>query len=251
MAASIQLDGYQAVCHWPVNRIIWHSSRFIATPVVAATVAGWMPGFYDSDHMAVSPIVLALLLFLFSDFAIFLSHWAHHSIKAIWPLHAVHHSAEVLTPITAYRQHPLGILVNVSFQSIVIGGLWGVLIGVLNPSTTFATIAGVNAFIVVANLTITNFHHTHIWVSFGPFWERIFISPSQHQIHHSTDPAHFNKNFGHILAVWDWIFGTLYITQGEEDVTFGLDSKADAPLMTHQLWPIFWSPLKRLFGRTP
>ena len=224
-------------------------SRFVATPVVAAAVAGMVPWAATGSDTSLHPILLALILFLSADFASYWSHRAHHTISAIWPLHAVHHSAEVLTPITAYRHHPLSILVNLSFQSIVIGALWGLLIGVFDHSASLATIAGANAFVVIANITVANFHHAHIWVSFGPFWERVFMSPAQHHIHHSTNPDHFNTNYGQILSVWDWMFGTLYVTESKESVSFGLDSKADAPLMTQQLWPIMWTPLKRMFGR--
>jgi sterol desaturase/sphingolipid hydroxylase (fatty acid hydroxylase superfamily) len=32
-------------------------------------------------------------------------------------------------------------------------------------------------------------------------------------VHHSANPKHFNKNFGSCLALWDWMFGTLYMPQ--------------------------------------
>jgi sterol desaturase/sphingolipid hydroxylase (fatty acid hydroxylase superfamily) len=225
-------------------------SRFVATPVVAATVAEALPASVLGSG-ALSPVVLALVFFVTTNFATYWAHRAHHTIGTLWPLHAVHHSAAVLTPFTAYRQHPLSILVTVSFQSVVVGTLLGVLVGVLDPEASFAKIAGANAFIVLANLTVSNFHHAHIWISFGPVLERIVMSPAQHQIHHSTDPAHFNRNYGNVLALWDWMFRTLYITGAQEQVRFGLDSEADAPLMTHRLWPILWTPLRRMFGPPP
>ena len=196
-----------------------------------------------------SPIGLALMLFIFADFALYWVHRAHHSVRLIWPLHAVHHSAEVLTPITTYRQHPMGGLVAASIQTFMVGGAFGLLLGAFNPDATLLEIAGANAFTVIVNLLFTNFQHSHIWISFGPFWERIFISPAQHQVHHSTNPAHFNKNFGQTIALWDWLFDSLYITGKNEQITFGLDDEADAPLMTHRLWPILWNPMQRMFAR--
>lgn len=221
-------------------------TRFVATPVVAAGVAGMLPG-AALGNAPLSPLLLAFLLWIVGDFANYWNHRAHHSIKTIWPLHAVHHSAAVLTPFTTYRQHPLGILISTSFQSIAVGCLWGILVGVFDPTATMAEIAGANAFIVIANLTIANFHHAHIWISFGPVFERFIISPAQHQVHHSTNPNHFNKNFGQTLAIWDWLFGTLYVTKAHEDITLGLDGKADAPLMTHRLSTVLWDPLHRMF----
>jgi sterol desaturase/sphingolipid hydroxylase (fatty acid hydroxylase superfamily) len=87
------------------------------------------------------------------------------------------------------------------------------IVGVISPDTPITELVGVNAHVVAANLTGANFHHAHIWISFGPMLERLFISPSQHHINHSRKPAHFNRNYGRILAIWDWMFGTLYITR--------------------------------------
>jgi sterol desaturase/sphingolipid hydroxylase (fatty acid hydroxylase superfamily) len=129
---------------------------------------------------------------------------------------------------------------------VIFGVVFGLMVGTFTPDLTIGEIAGANAFVVLANLTVSNFHHSHIWISFGPVLERIFISPAQHQIHHSIEPKHFNRNYGQALALWDWMFGTLYVIREREVVTFGLDDKADAPLMTHRLGPILIDPLIRM-----
>ncbi len=223
-------------------------ARFTATPAVAAYVAGFMP-VAPLGGETLSPVGLAFLLVIVADFTVYWSHRAYHTIKVIWPLHAVHHSAEVMTPITAYRAHPLSILLLTSFNTVVIGALLGMLVGAFRPETTIWEIAGANAFVVVINMTLLNFHHSHIWVSFGPVLERLIISPAQHQVHHSRNLEHYNKNYGRIFAVWDWMFGTLYITRADETVTFGLEDAADAPLMTHRLWPILWEPVRRIVAQ--
>lgn len=196
---------------------------------------------------ALSPLALAFLLWLVSDFAIYWMHRAHHQIRLIWPLHAVHHSAEVLTPITAFRQHPLAIVNATLVSTLLIGTAQGLLIGALDPGALVAEVAGVNAFAVGSRLALANFHHSHIWISYGPVLERIFISPAQHQIHHSVDPAHHNRNFGQTLALWDWLFGTLYIIRGHENLRFGLEGEAEAPLMTHRLDQLLINPVRRLW----
>ncbi|MEL6701787.1 MAG: sterol desaturase family protein, partial [Pseudomonadota bacterium] len=115
------------------------------------------------------------------------------------------------------------------------------------PGFTVAQIAGVSVFFSVTALLMLNFHHSHIWVRYGRVMEHVFISPAQHQIHHSVEPRHFNKNFGQFLAIWDWMFGTLYIPEGREDIRIGLDAPEDAPLMTHSLWTALWNPLQRMW----
>jgi sterol desaturase/sphingolipid hydroxylase (fatty acid hydroxylase superfamily) len=66
--------------------------------------------------------------------------------------------------------------------------------------------------------------HTQLWISFTGWLGHLFMSPAHHQIHHSRNPAHFNKNLGSCLAVWDWIFGTLYIpSRHSEKLEFGVE----------------------------
>jgi hypothetical protein len=40
----------------------------------------------------------------------------------------------------------------------------------------------------------------------------------------SRNPAHFNKNLASCLALWDWMFGTLYVPSAEpEKLEFGVE----------------------------
>jgi hypothetical protein len=60
--------------------------------------------------------------------------------------------------------------------------------------------------------------------------EHIVISPAQHQIHHSRAVEHHDKNYGEVLAIWDWMFGTLYVPNGRETIDFGLADAEGRPL---------------------
>ncbi|MBI1418151.1 MAG: fatty acid hydroxylase [Limimaricola sp.] len=225
-------------------------TRLSAAPLVAAGVVRLI-GRDPAAPPLLGPVALALLMWVLSDFLLYWIHrWFHH-LRPLWPLHAVHHSAEVLTPFTAFRQHPGALLVSSVVYSVLIGAAQGVLVGTLDPDTTIATIAGINAFIVLAHAALANFQHSHVWISYGRVLEHVFISPAQHQIHHSTDPAHYGRNFGTMLALWDWMFGTLYVIRGAEDITFGLTDRDDAPLATHRLGPVMLSPLRRMIGARP
>jgi sterol desaturase/sphingolipid hydroxylase (fatty acid hydroxylase superfamily) len=186
-------------------------------------------------------------MWLPSDFAVYWSHRLFHRWQVIWPLHAVHHSAAVMSPFTSYRQHPLALLLTTWAETIFVGLCQGLMIGTLTEGMALAEIAGINLFIVLANAGLAALHHSHVWLSYGPVMEHIVISPAQHQIHHSTDPRHHDRNFGNSLALWDWLFGTLYVIRGHETLTFGLDGKAEASLMSQRLWPVLWDPLRRVF----
>jgi sterol desaturase/sphingolipid hydroxylase (fatty acid hydroxylase superfamily) len=154
-----------------------------------------------------------------------------------------------MTPFTAYRTHPLELVYSVAGTALLVGLVQGVLVGGTGIEVSPAEIAGVNTFSILTNLAFKTLHHSHVYLSFGPVFERILISPAQHQIHHSDDPAHYNRNYGSSLALWDWLFGTLYVIGGEEDLAFGLSGAEDEALMTQRLWPVLIDPIRRMAAR--
>jgi sterol desaturase/sphingolipid hydroxylase (fatty acid hydroxylase superfamily) len=214
------------------------------TTSLAALVAGLVPALLPVQDLG--PVALAFLLWLPSDFALYWMHRFYHRFSVIWPLHAVHHSAEVLTPFTTYRQHPLSLLLTGWGVAGFVGLSQGLLLGVLSEDIAVAEIAGINLFILLTNAGLAALHHSHVWLSYGPLLERILISPAQHQIHHSTDPAHYGKNLGNSLAIWDWMFGTLYVIRGTERLTFGLTEPVEQALMSQQIGPVLWDPVRRI-----
>ena len=49
--------------------------------------------------------------------------------------------------------------------------------------------------------------HAQLDWTYGPLY-RVFVSPVFHSIHHSTDRAHYDKNYAKIFSAWDFLFGT-------------------------------------------
>lgn len=168
------------------------------------------------------PLLVGLCILLANDFTVYWVHRLHHESVRLWPFHSLHHSAEVMTPITVYRKHPVYDLFSSILRGVAYGSVQGVLLALFFGSVSVSTIIGINAFYFLFNLAGANLRHSHIWLSYGCFLEHILISPAQHQIHHSRAPAHHNKNYGEVLAIWDWMFGTLYVPQGAERLEFGL-----------------------------
>lgn len=163
-----------------------------------------------------------IVLFLTQDICRYWNHYLHHETRFLWPFHAVHHSAEVMTPLTFLRAHPLCYALQSIFMSAAMGLVQGlilyVLIGPLEVWVYFAGFWAFNAYVFFGS----HLRHSHIWNSYGPVLEHVLISPAQHQVHHSSDPKHHDKNYGEVFAIWDWMFGTLYVPEGPEDLTFGI-----------------------------
>ena len=187
------------------------------------------------------------MAFVFEDFTRYWVHRLAHRIPALWQLHQVHHSAAVLTPLTIYRAHPLDALLLRTASSLALGvgaglgaWLWGV-------KLSFVEIMGIHALSVVWNFAGSNLRHSHVWLSYPSWLQRILMSPAQHQIHHSVQVKHYDKNFGSILAIWDYLFGSLYQTHKREALVFGLEPSE----LNHEdtIISSLWSPLLCAFQR--
>ncbi|MGB0506780.1 MAG: sterol desaturase family protein [Pikeienuella sp.] len=159
-------------------------------------------------------------------------------------LHKTHHSATTLTPITVYRMHPLeGVLY--ALRSVAAQGLTiAVFFFLFGGKVDLYTIIGVNVLAFLFHVTGSNLRHSHINISYWPWLERVRISPAQHQIHHSLAEEHYDKNFGAALAVWDWLFGSLHLSEPERELSFGLEESE----MSHpsNLLFIYLQPMKEI-----
>src|SRR6201999_3875210 len=125
-----------------------------------------------------------------------------------------HHSAEALTFFTSARAHPLEYLhmqAGIAVFGAVGGGLFLYLTG-----TTLQAVTSV--FFETFALA----QHSHLPVSFGRL-SHVFTAPVMHQIHHSAEERHRDRNYGTQLAIFDWLFGTLYIPQPGEAYRLGLN----------------------------
>ena len=174
-------------------------------------------------------LVYSVAISMASDFGYFLFHWASHSFGPLWAIHKLHHSAEVMTPLTAARVHPFERIALGPIRAVTVGLLIGPAVYFYAGETSTLTILGLEALGLVFNLLGHVLHHSHVWLYFGPVVGRVIISPAQHQIHHSSLPQHLDKNFGEHWALWDWMFGTLYLPKGREPLKFGLAGYSRQP----------------------
>jgi sterol desaturase/sphingolipid hydroxylase (fatty acid hydroxylase superfamily) len=205
------------------------SYQSISNAVVVALVAIAGPVAPSMLPAVVSRSAITMLLFIGYEFGYWFDHWLKHKIPFLWEFHKVHHSAEVLTPITNFRIHPVDswIFANIlAVTTAVAGGLGNYLFG--NTTYQYA-ISDTNLILVIFIYAYVHLQHTHMWIPFRGMLGRLFVSPAHHQIHHSTNPKHFNRNFGSCLALWDWMFGTLYVPgKHRERLTFGVADRTGA-----------------------
>ncbi len=216
------------------NRAFMPGGALSAWLLGGISIAAVAAGTEDLLHGALSispapvpwtfPALLAftVTLALISDLSTYLVHALHHRVPLLWEFHKVHHSAEVLTPITLYRKHPVYTVLSRCMDIAVIGPLQGIVAFCFPGDADTLTLFGANLVFALFNTLGSNLRHSHVWVPFGFYLSHVFISPAQHQIHHSKARRHWNKNFGEAFALWDWAFGTLYVPKERETLEFGL-----------------------------
>ena len=166
--------------------------------------------------------VATVLIFVAADLGFYVSHYLQHKVPILWEFHKVHHSAEALTPITAFRSHPI----DQALDAICMGTMTGLAIGCstycFGASIGRILLLGTNLFVFIFNITGAHLRHSHLWLSYGARFSRIFVSPAMHQIHHSRATRHIDRNLGGCLAIWDRLMGTLYVPRAREEMSFGL-----------------------------
>jgi sterol desaturase/sphingolipid hydroxylase (fatty acid hydroxylase superfamily) len=200
-------------------------------------VGAWMLKALDARFGAVSPhpqgflasLVLTVTVYLASDFAYWLDHWLSHRVPCFWEIHRVHHTAEGLTPFTNFRVHPLETLKFYNIVALFSGAALGINAHLWGFTPSHLQVLQTDVIGLTFTLTILHLQHSHVWISFRGLAGRLFMSPAHHQVHHSTEPRHFGKNLGGAFAIWDHLFGTLYVPAVErEPLTFGMEGETEA-----------------------
>ena len=200
--------------------------------VIASAIFYWLHGisWLSSGSFQNVPDYFVVFLFTFFIFLLddFSKYWVHrwmHKWPILWALHKVHHSAEVLTPITVYRTHPLEGIVFTLRGTFTQGVSISTFIFFFGNSVDLYTVLGANILLFLFNTAGSNLRHSHIGIRYWGWLEYILISPAQHQLHHSIDVKHHDKNFGAALAIWDYLFGSLHHSVEIDDLKLGVDNQ--------------------------
>jgi sterol desaturase/sphingolipid hydroxylase (fatty acid hydroxylase superfamily) len=170
-----------------------------------------------------SPVWRGILWLLVTDFTTYWVHRVQHASRFVWAFHATHHSQEQLNFATTTRFHPVDhwFADTVKFVPQMALGA--------------SPLSWLPLYLAMDFVTITQ--HSRIAWRLGPL-SKVLVTPWFHSFHHSTDPRHYNKNFGGLLSIWDHMFGTA-VDAPEQPREYGL---VDIKM------PTFLSTLLRPFG---
>ena len=167
----------------------------------------------SSSSMSIVNCLLVSFAILLSDFLQYVNHRINHQVPFMWDMHEFHHSATEMTIFNIRRETPLEkipfawILIPFRVFSFFLINYY-VSSGFFLPVFILLLYASISIFLDYLG-------HSSIKVILPKPLSYIFMSPSLHWLHHSTNPKHHDCNFGQMFTIWDKLFGT-YL--GEEHI---------------------------------
>jgi sterol desaturase/sphingolipid hydroxylase (fatty acid hydroxylase superfamily) len=174
-----------------------------------------------------------LTLLVLADFLQWCVHNLLHRVPALWAFHKVHHSITTMDWIGNWRFHWVEIVVYKSLQWLPLAWLNA------SPAAAFA--------VAVVATVWGDFNHANLDVGLGRLGY-LLNSPRMHLWHHDqSSEGGTAKNFGIVLSIWDFIFGTAFWPRDRSPERLGYPAMEEMPQTFHG--QIAW-PLSRL-ARVP
>ena len=155
----------------------------------------------DSDLL-----ITWIFAFIAYDFFYYWMHRISHERQIFWASHVAHHQSEEYNLSTALRQTGTGFLISWVFYIPLF------LIGV--PSYVMVTVASIN-------LIYQFWVHTRHIPKLG-WYEYIFVTPSNHRVHHAQNDLYIDRNYGGVFIIWDRIFKTFQEENENEECIYGI-----------------------------
>ena len=187
---------------------IQHICILVYNPIITEH---WHLGFKLLSRATDSIFVKSVLGFLILDLAAYWLHRLDHKVPWFWRIHQLHHSDRELDFTTHLRKNPLSAIYSVPYFYLVQFFFDVPLYG------------GIAYLVLIESIGFIAHARNERSVKFNRVLQTVgLISPSYHRIHHSTNAADWNSNFGMILNIWDRLFGTYRRQPINGEIRFGI-----------------------------
>jgi len=212
-------DALNSLAMGMLSRVTQILYALIPFSIYAATYERWALFTWENTAIA---LVLAFVLY---DLAYYWVHRVGHVMNISWASHVIHHSSEEYNLTTALRQTSV---------PNVIGWVFYIPLALLGfPPWILLTVASFN-------LLYQFWVHTQVIRRMPEWYEALFVTPSNHRVHHAKNKCYVDKNYGGVFILWDRIFGTFQPELDEEKVVFGISTQLAS-------WNPIWGNLHILF----
>jgi sterol desaturase/sphingolipid hydroxylase (fatty acid hydroxylase superfamily) len=162
-----------------------------------------------------TPFTGGLLAYIASTWMFYFWHKARHDIYWLWLLcHQVHHSPARLEAITSFYKHPIEIVLDSLFMSLLLYPVLGL---ARESSIWLSWFSAMGEMIYHANLS------TPRWIGF------LFQRPESHRVHHEHRRRLCAKNFSD-LPLWDILGDTFYNPEVDHFTVTGFEPGEETKL---------------------
>ncbi|KUM02712.1 sterol desaturase family protein [Chromobacterium subtsugae] len=144
--------------------------------------------------------------FIAWDLSFYCMHRAHHTWRIFWAVHVVHHQGEHFSLSLGIRNSWYSSLTSLLFVApLAVLGL---------PLEMFVAASSFHYAVQLYN------HNAFVGKS--GWLDRVLVTPSNHRVHHATDPIYLNKNFGGTFLIWDKLFGSYQAERDDVPLRYGV-----------------------------
>lgn len=188
--------------------------------IILYTAIIYAPQFHF-DGMSAWPWWSQMLVFLLvNDFLRYWLHRWHHTNDFLWRMHRVHHTIVEMDAMSTFRVHIL--------EAVIKYGLIVLPFHFVNVDRSVILIYS------VVDVLKGFWHHANLRTRIGPL--NYFLNSAElHWWHHSTEAKGQLANFGSILSIWDWLFGTAYYDKKHWPEKIGVEGMENFPDTYHEL----------------
>jgi sterol desaturase/sphingolipid hydroxylase (fatty acid hydroxylase superfamily) len=181
------------------------SNIALAGVVVAVFAAIYQYRLFDISMRSPRAWVAIVVL---DDFAYYWFHRISHECRFWWAAHVNHHSSQEYNLSTAVRQPWTGVLAGTWAP-------WFVLALIGFPPEMIFIQSGLNLFYQF-------WIHTEAVRRMPAWFEYLFNTPSNHRVHHASNPRYVDRNYAGIFMAWDRMFGTFAQEREDDPPKYGL-----------------------------
>lgn len=149
--------------------------------------------------------------FVLYDLCYYFAHRYGHEWRILWAAHVAHHQSEEFNLSTALRQTSTGWLTAVFYLPLYFIGF---------PAEMLIAVGSLN-------LIYQFWVHTEHIKRLGVF-DYIFVTPSNHRVHHAKNPCYIDRNYGGVFILWDRLFGTFEDERTNEPCVYGITEQLNS-----------------------
>jgi len=147
-----------------------------------------------------------VLAFVLYDLCYYWFHRIGHERTLFWASHVAHHQSEDYNLSTALRQ---------TSTSFLFGWVFYI------PMYLFGVPAEVVITVDSMNLIYQFWVHSEHIPKLG-WYEWIFVTASNHRVHHAQNEIYLDRNYGGVFIFWDRLFGSFQEEREEEPCIYGI-----------------------------